>query len=309
MRNKLIVIFLSLLFGTTSILGAVGFVHNKAREEIDRNFTLNGDEKVTLEYGTNYIDDGYTLSLEKSDPKVIVIDNTKLDKVGTYKIKYIVNYKGYKKVLTREVTVVDTVAPTIELECEDDINLVLGGEFKYCDYNVVDNYDKDLNQKMEIISNVNTNKVGDYKVKYSVSDSSNNKTTKEVNVHVKEKKDLYYILVSISEQRLRYYENGKVVLETPVTTGKKNKTPTGNFKILKKVKNAVLKGANYSSFVKYWMAFKGSGYGIHDASWRHNFGNMNYYNNGSHGCINVPLKAIKQLYDLVEVGTPVYIKQ
>ena len=300
-------ITLSILFGTTSVMGAVGFSHDKIREEIDKGFTLNGNEKVTIEYGDEYVDEGYTLSIDNENSKVTVINNIDLSKIGTYTIKYLINYKGYKKTLTREVTIVDKEAPVIKLDCENEVNFVLNSKFEYCNYEITDNYDKNLNKKIEIVSNVNTKKVGDYKVTYSVNDSANNRTTEEVIVHVKEKKDLYYIVVSISKQKLEYYENGKLVLETPVTTGKKNKTPTGNFKVLKKVKNATLKGANYSSFVRYWMAFKGNSYGIHDASWRHNFGNMNYYNNGSHGCINVPLKAVKELYEMVEVGTPVYV--
>lgn len=300
-------ITLSILFGTTSVMGAVGFSRDKIREEIDKGFTLNGSEKVTIEYGDEYVDEGYTLSIDNENSKVTVINNIDLSKIGTYTIKYLINYKGYKKTLTREVTIVDKEAPIIKLDCENEVNFVLNSKFEYCNYEITDNYDKNLNKKIEIVSNVNTKKVGDYKVTYSVSDSANNRTTEEVIVHVKEKKDLYYIVVSISKQKLEYYENGKLVLETPVTTGKKNKTPTGNFKVLKKVKNATLKGANYSSFVRYWMAFKGNSYGIHDASWRHNFGNMNYYNNGSHGCINVPLKAVKELYEMVEVGTPVYV--
>ena len=45
--------------------------------------------------------------------------------------------------------------------------------------------------------------------------------------------------------------------------------------------------------------------GIHDASWRKEFGREIYLTDGSHGCINTPLEKVRELYDMVEIGTPV----
>ena len=56
------------------------------------------------------------------------------------------------------------------------------------------------------------------------------------------------------------------------------------------------------------MAYNGNSFGIHDASWRSRFGTMDYKWNGSHGCVNVPTKAMEELFNMVEVGTPVYIR-
>ena len=47
------------------------------------------------------------------------------------------------------------------------------------------------------------------------------------------------------------------------------------------------------------------GIGIHDADWRDEFGGEIYKTNGSHGCINVPSEVMPELYDMVELGTPV----
>lgn len=308
MKNKLIVTTLSILFGTSTLAGALGFTHDEIRKNVDANFKLNGSEHVVIDYGYTYKDEGYTANVGDKTPKVEVQNNIDLDKIGDYTITYTLNYKTYKKTLTRYVSIVDKEAPVLEIDSKDDVYLELNKKFELPKYTAVDNYDKDITNNVIVNNTVNNTKVGDYKITYTISDSSNNKAEKAINVHVKKKKDLYYIVVSIKKQKLTYYANGEVALETPVTTGKHNKTPKGNFKILNKVKNATLKGDGYSSFVKYWTAFKGNSYGIHDASWRHNFGNMNYYNNGSHGCINVPLKAVKKLFEMVEVGTPVYVK-
>ena len=76
-----------------------------------------------------------------------------------------------------------------------------------------------------------------------------------------------------------------------------------------KVRNTYLTGKDYKSFVKYWMAYSGNNYGIHDASWRNKFGGSIYKANGSHGCVNVPTDAAAKLYNMLDIGTPVYIKR
>ena len=106
-----------------------------------------------------------------------------------------------------------------------------------------------------------------------------------------------------------YYQNNKVVLKTDITTGQNNGTPTGNYKVIKKARNTYLMTKEYKSFVKYWIGFLGSNYGIHDASWRKKFGGKEYLFNGSHGCVNVPADKAAKLYSLIELGTPIYIRK
>ena len=96
-------------------------------------------------------------------------------------------------------------------------------------------------------------------------------------------------------------------LSTKIDSGKYNSTPKGTFSVLKKVRDTTLSGSNYIVKVKYWIAFKGNKYGLHDAPWRDSFGDLNYYYNGSHGCINTPDDAMEKLYNRVEIGTPIYI--
>ena len=104
-----------------------------------------------------------------------------------------------------------------------------------------------------------------------------------------------------------YYVQGNLQIETPVVTGntsRKMGTPTGVNYVYLKQKNRILRGPNYASHVDFWMPVKGN-IGIHDAAWRSNYGGTIYQTNGSHGCINTPRAAMEQLYDMVEVGTPV----
>ena len=96
-------------------------------------------------------------------------------------------------------------------------------------------------------------------------------------------------------------------LETDIVTGNTGRrmgTPQGINYIHGKQRNQILRGADYESFVKYWVPVVGN-IGIHDASWRGSFGGQIYQTGGSHGCINTPTANMSQLYEMVEVGMPV----
>ena len=290
------------------VLGMIGLIYSNVRNNVDNSFKLNGNNKVTVVYGETYNDEGYSIDLNDSNKANIKTANTvDTTKVGDYEVKYTLKYKNYNKSLIRKVKVVDKQSPIIQVDCENEVYVVLNNKFNGCKYTVSDNYDPKEKIKVDIISNIDTTKVGDYEVIWKATDKSKNTSEKKVIAHVKEKKDLFYVKVSISKQRLDYYENGKVYLSTPITSGKYDKTPKGNFKVVNKARKTILKSGNYVVKVDYWIGFQGHKYGIHDASWRTKFGGMDYYYNGSHGCVNTPDDAIKVLYDRIEVGTPVYI--
>ena len=116
-----------------------------------------------------------------------------------------------------------------------------------------------------------------------------------------------YIEVDMTQQHMYYYVDGRLELDTDIVTGNTGRrmgTPEGINYVYNKQRNRVLRGADYATPVKYWMPVKGA-VGIHDASWRREFGGEIYKRNGSHGCINTPSDVMAELYDMVEVGTPV----
>lgn len=118
-----------------------------------------------------------------------------------------------------------------------------------------------------------------------------------------------YIEVDVQKQKLFYFVDGKLFLESDVVTGNerhKNNTPTMVCYIYAKQKNRILRGPGYASFVYYWMPVSG-GYGLHDATWRDAFGGEIYKTDGSHGCINLPLDVATEIYEKAEIGTPVII--
>ena len=118
-----------------------------------------------------------------------------------------------------------------------------------------------------------------------------------------------YVEIDITNQKLYYYVNGELVLDTNIVTGdmrRKRYTPEGVFYVYGKQRNRTLRGADYESFVRYWMPIY-KAVGMHDASWRGKFGGQIYQTNGSHGCINMPTAAAKTMFEQIAVGTPVVV--
>ena len=118
-----------------------------------------------------------------------------------------------------------------------------------------------------------------------------------------------YIEVDMGAQHMWAYKDGALLIDTDVVTGNISRnygTPAIVAAIQYKDRNAVLRGDNYATPVKYWMPFYGN-YGIHDASWRREFGGTVYLTNGSHGCVNTPPAAMKVIFENMESGTPVVL--
>lgn len=117
-----------------------------------------------------------------------------------------------------------------------------------------------------------------------------------------------YVEIDYTKQHLWYYKDGKLVADTDIVSGNlsnQNGSVDGVYKIVYKQKDATLVGENYESNVKYFMPFAYN-IGIHDAdSWRNKYGGTIYKTSGSHGCINVPEKIAKKLFETLEIGTPV----
>jgi len=116
-----------------------------------------------------------------------------------------------------------------------------------------------------------------------------------------------YVEIDMSKQHLWFYKNGSLIVQGDVVTGNVSaghKTPAGVYKLKYKDKDAVLKGQDYASPVNFWMPFNG-GIGIHDASWRNQFGGSIYKTNGSHGCVNAPYDLAKTIFENINPGTPI----
>ena len=118
-----------------------------------------------------------------------------------------------------------------------------------------------------------------------------------------------YAEVSISDQYMWLYKNGKIIMESNVVTGGPstgNDTPKGAFRVYNKKEGATLYGPGYWTTVSYWVGIY-EDIGFHDATWRDKFGGNIYLEDGSHGCVNLPIESAEKIYDEAYVDMPVFI--
>ncbi|MBO4337080.1 MAG: L,D-transpeptidase/peptidoglycan binding protein [Lachnospiraceae bacterium] len=117
-----------------------------------------------------------------------------------------------------------------------------------------------------------------------------------------------YVEVNLTAQHVFVYKDGMRVFDCDCVSGNERRgfdTPEGTYSITYKERNAMLVGENYETPVSYWMPFNNN-IGLHDAVWRDSFGGDIYKTSGSHGCVNLPYSAAKQIYSYVEKGIPVF---
>lgn len=133
------------------------------------------------------------------------------------------------------------------------------------------------------------------------------------------------IIISLTQQRLWAYQNGRALMTSLVTTGNVNccATPPGLYTILASYHpftfRSPFKPGQYYYYppspVKYALLFQDRGFYIHDAPWRSTYGPgtntvpgvPGSIDTGSHGCVNTPLGMATFLYNWAPVGTPVKV--
>lgn len=125
-----------------------------------------------------------------------------------------------------------------------------------------------------------------------------------------------YAEVSLAEQEMWIYKDGKLVFTTNVVTGNHSSgedTSKGVWYVLYKRSPYILEGqrigstSGYAVEVDYWVPFTNPGQGFHDAGWRTNWSSNAYLNDGSGGCVNVSPSVMKNVYENLSVYDPVVV--
>jgi hypothetical protein len=132
------------------------------------------------------------------------------------------------------------------------------------------------------------------------------------------------VVISLREQVARFYENGKLVYWSYVTTGNITtpSVPGLNYAMYKQQHTTFISPDPPGSPdwyaptpINFAIAYSPGGYFLHDAWWRAEFGpytNLPHwdpaaFNGGSHGCVNFPLGNMSHVYDIVDVNEPIIL--
>ncbi len=151
------------------------------------HYKLIGEQNTKININSIYKDNGIVVKYRgKKIKDVSESNNIDTSTKGTYQYQYQYTVNHHKYNVTRNVIVDDIIQPSIELIGEK--NIVVNYKEKYIDEGCIatDNNDGDLTPYVKITSDVNTNKFGEYTIKYEVSDKANNKAIIYRNVTVKD---------------------------------------------------------------------------------------------------------------------------
>ena len=135
------------------------------------------------------------------------------------------------------------------------------------------------------------------------------------------------VIVSLTEQALRVYDNGKLVNAFQVTTGQPDlPSPPGTWWVEGKKSPTEFKADVPPSSpewypptpINYAMQYHSNGYFLHDSWWRSDYGpgtnfphpdltGSQYSSHGSHGCVNISKDNAAWLYGFVKLFTHVLV--
>ena len=135
------------------------------------------------------------------------------------------------------------------------------------------------------------------------------------------------ILISLSQQAMRVYQNGKLIKSFKITSGRPDHPSlAGSWWVEGKKSPTVFKAgvpktdpAWYPDTpIKYAIQYHSNGYFVHSSPWRIDYGpGTNFPHadtggdafaaNGSHGCVNMPEADTGWLYNFVTIYTPIVI--
>ena len=122
------------------------------------------------------------------------------------------------------------------------------------------------------------------------------------------------VIVDISEQRCRRFENDKLIDTSPCSTGMKNATKTGHFKVQSKLRKAY--GGTWDIWMPYWLGIYWAGAtenGFHGIPWNAKSGRRIWAGlvgtPATFGCVMLRDVAMKELWNWADIGTEVVIRR
>lgn len=163
------------------LVGFLGITYSyEYNDDESLKFELIGPYELYLDVNSEYEEYGIKVFKNGTDISSYVnIDNSSVDMntLGKYSVKYELDVDGNKEYVYRIVWVIDRVKPQIKLNGEKIVYLNLNDTYYEYGCVVTDNYDIDLSREVIITSNLDVTQVGEYRVEYSVIDSSGNENS------------------------------------------------------------------------------------------------------------------------------------
>ncbi len=168
--NKMITVFGCLIL---SLVCASGFLVSSLLEK--PVFYVLGSSEMVIPVFSEFEDPGAVATYREKDvsDKINVKGNVDTKVLGTYNIEYDFDFKGQYYYGGRKITVVDNEKPEIKLKGNEKVKASSLELFEDPGFTAKDNYDGDIKSKVEVemVKSDGEN----YRVIYSVTDSSGNK--------------------------------------------------------------------------------------------------------------------------------------
>ena len=192
--------------GTYDIIYEVkinGITYKKTRKVklVDKEkpvITLTGHENVTVCPNAEYQEEGYK-AIDNYDGDITdKVKITKEENQITYSVK---DTSGNITKITRTITKEDKTLPEITLKGNSTETIYLGNTWKEPGYTASDNCDNDITNSVVPSGTVNSNKLGTYKITYTVKDLSGNQTIATRTVKVISKPSNQGLQITPSNQK------------------------------------------------------------------------------------------------------------
>lgn len=167
-KNKNLIILIILFI----IIDLLFVYENFIRIEGKITFELNGNEEINIYQDTPYNDDGYLLEndFNKDLNKYVKTENNVDTKnIGTYEVIYNLKYKTKKLTLTRKVNVIHDELNDYQfnLNGEQEVYILLNSTYTDPGYTCTNN-GENIEVKLEMKTDLDLTKVGDYKLEYTL---------------------------------------------------------------------------------------------------------------------------------------------
>ncbi len=189
---------------------------------------------------------------------------------------------------------------------------------------------KNLTDYQQTVEDVNTSLSNFQAYQANASDSTSWKSSHKTDLQLMQQYSALkqkVVVVSLSEQAMRIYNQGSLVKAFQVTTGRPEKPSLpGSWTIEGKQAPTIFKstepqGSPYwypDTPIHYAMLYHSGGYFLHDSWWRSDYGpatQFPHYDSsgdsfsfdGSHGCVNIATTEASWVYDYVDMSTPMII--